>query len=319
LCFVESLGTVPAVRIVSLLPSATEIVCALGAADELVGRSHECDFPSSITDRPVVTASKVDVSGSSADIDRNVRGVLSDALSVYEVDQALLAELRPDIVLTQDLCEVCAVSQDDVRAALQAQLEDQSVRLVSLSPTRLGDVLEDVSRVGEFIGRLDEGHRVKMLLQDRIEAVHVRAEGAVERRGRPRVASLEWLDPIMLGGTWMPELIRLAGGEPVGVEAGGPAPTLSPEALAELEPDVVLAKPCGFDVERTLQERSLIEGRILPRLPDHARAYASDGNAFFNRPGPRLVESLEILAACIHPTDFSDLAMKHAGYLLRLN
>jgi iron complex transport system substrate-binding protein len=306
-------------RIVSLLPSATEIVCALGAEDELVGRSHECDFPASVADRPVVTSSKVDVSGSSADIDRSVRAVVADALSVYEVDQDQLAELRPDVVITQDLCEVCAVSQDDVRAALQARLDSEQVRLVSLSPTRLGDVLEDVSRVGEFIGRLDEGQRVKTELKDRIETIHVRAEQAVERRGRPRVVSIEWLQPIMLGGTWMPELIRLAGGEPVGAEAGGPAPTLEPEALAELRPDVVLAKPCGFDVERTLGERALIEQSILPQLPRHARAYVTDGNAFFNRPGPRLVESLEILAACIHPEAFSDLAMKHAGYLLRLN
>ena len=306
-------------RIVSLLPSATEIVCALGAEDELVGRSHECDFPASVADRPVVTSSKVDVSGSSADIDRSVRAVVADALSVYEVDQDQLAELRPDVVITQDLCEVCAVSQDDVRAALQARLDSEQVRLVSLSPTRLGDVLEDVSRVGEFIGRLDEGQRVKTELKDRIETIHVRAEQAVERRGRPRVVSIEWLQPIMLGGTWMPELIRLAGGEPVGAEAGGPAPTLEPEALAELRPDVVLAKPCGFDVERTLGERALIEQSILPQLPRHARAYVTDGNAFFNRPGPRLVESLEILAASIHPEAFSDLAMKHAGYLLRLN
>jgi iron complex transport system substrate-binding protein len=302
------------VRVASLLPSATEIICAVGAEDRLVGRSHECDHPPSVRDRPVLTASRIDPRGSSRDIDAAVRAVIRDALSVYDVNEALLAELRPDVIVTQDLCEVCAVSIDDVRQALM-RMVGADARLVSLRPTRLSDVLDDVVRVAEALGLDAGGRRVAAELRGRIDAVAERARAASRR---PSVVSIEWIDPIMLGGTWMPELIELAGGEPVGVDAGHAAPTLTPEALRALEPEVVLIKPCGFDLARTLEERQVIETNILSGLPSTTRVYATDGNAYFNRPGPRLVESLEILAACTHPDTFEDFAIHHRPIIERL-
>ncbi|HEU4406882.1 MAG TPA: ABC transporter substrate-binding protein [Polyangiaceae bacterium] len=302
-------------RIVSLLPSATEIVCALGAEGELVGISHECDYPESIRDRPVLTGSRIDPHGSSRDIDAAVRGVVRDALSIYAVDDARLGALAPDVVVTQDLCEVCAVSLDDVRAAVARLAHRDRVRIVSLRPTRLADVFDDVERVADGIGRRAEGATVRAALEGRVRAVAGRAALAP---ARPRVVSLEWLEPLMLGGTWMPELIELAGGVAVGASAGQPAPTVEPGALRALRPDVVVVKPCGFSLERALAERDVIERSVLENVGDGARVYVTDGNAFFNRPGPRLVESLEIMAACVHPPLFADFASEHAGALRRL-
>lgn len=295
-------------RIVSLLPSATEIVCSLGLTNDLVGISHECDYPEEIRGLPVLTRSRIDASGSSAAIDAAVRSAIRDALSVYAVDDALLRALSPDRIVTQDLCEVCAVSLDDVRAAVARLANKSSVRIVSLRPTRLEDVLADVERVAEALDVPERGASVRRALSDRIQDIARRARAAPDR---PRVVSLEWLEPIMLGGTWMPELIELAGGRAVGVAAGAPAPTVAAEALTALEPDVVVIKPCGFALERTLAERPWIERAIRGNVPAAARVFVTDGNAFFNRPGPRLVESLEIMAACVHPALFPDFVEKH--------
>ena len=280
-------------RVVSLLPSATEIVCALGREADLVGISHECDFPARIRDRRVVTRARVELGATSRAIDEAVRRALADALSIYAVDEAALAELAPDVILTQDLCEVCAVSLDDVRAAARCG------QIVSLSPARLGDVLDDVERVGRAIGV--DGAPLRAELEARMAAVTARVGAA-----RPRVVTIEWLDPLMIGGTWMPELVERAGGLPIGATAGGPAPTIDLAQLRAYEPDVVVLKPCGFTIARSLDERRTIE-TIRAALPPTARLYLTDGNAYFNRPGPRLVESLEILAACIHPAVFGDL------------
>jgi iron complex transport system substrate-binding protein len=300
-------------RIVSLLPSATEIVCAVGAADELVGISHECDFPQSIRDRPVLTRSRIDVHGSSRAIDTAVRGVIRDALSIYAVDDELLGSLRPDVIVTQDLCEVCAVSLDDVRAAVARLAHRDRVEIVSLRPALLADVLGDLQRVAEGIGRAERGRAVRAALDARVGAISARASTAVSR---PRVVSLEWIDPLMIGGTWMPEIIELAGGVAAGATAGQPAPTISAATLRELRPEVVVVKPCGFSLPRALEERDLVE-RAVEGLG--ARVYVADGNAFFNRPGPRLVESLEIMAACVHPALFADFADKHRDAFTRLH
>lgn len=299
-------------RVVSLLPSATEIVCCLGASSELVGISHECDFPEKIRDRPVLTSSTIDPSGSSQEIDHAVRQVLRGALSVYSVDYQKLAELAPDVILTQDLCEVCAVSLDDVRAAVARLAQRESVEIVSLRPTRLAHVLSDIEQVAATLDRSSAGVRVVGQLQERIETIRLRASGFDQR---PRVATLEWLDPIMLGGTWMPELIELAGGKAIGAGPGEPAPTVTLSELSELDPDIVLVKPCGFTLERTLQERELIE-RLRPALRPETQIYLTDGNAFFNRPGPRLVESLEVMAACLFPETFTEFAARHRQVIL---
>jgi iron complex transport system substrate-binding protein len=302
-------------RIVSLLPSATEIVCALGAADQLAGISHECDFPPAIRDRPVLTRSKIDSTGTSRAIDTAVRAVIADALSIYAVDDDLLSRLSPDVIVTQDLCEVCAVSLDDVRAAVARLAHRDDIQIVTLRPTRLADVLGDLQRVAAAIGLDDRGTAVRAELESRITEIARRAARVIRR---PRVVSIEWLDPLMLGGTWMPELIELAGGRPVGATAGAPAPTITPGELAALAPDVVVVKPCGFSLPRALEERHLIEQHVIAACAGRPRVLVTDGNAYFNRPGPRLVESLEIMAACIHPDRFDDFRRSHAGAITRL-
>ncbi|MBC7978365.1 MAG: ABC transporter substrate-binding protein [Myxococcales bacterium] len=303
-------------RVVSLLPSATEMVCILGAEHDLVGISHECDFPEGIRDRRILTRSRIDVHGSSRSIDSAVRAVISDALSIYAVDDVQLAELAPDVIVTQDLCEVCAVSLDDVRAAVARLAHRDDIVIVSLSPTRLDDVLGDIERVAAALGRSARGATVRAELEHRIRAIAARAERATIR---PRVVSLEWIDPLMIGGTWMPELIELAGGIAVGASAGAPAPTITSAELAALAPDVIVIKPCGFSLDRALAERAIFERTVVEMTrTTGARVYVTDGNAFFNRPGPRLVESLEIMAACVHPALFDDFARAHSDVIVRV-
>ncbi|MCS6901592.1 MAG: ABC transporter substrate-binding protein [Myxococcales bacterium] len=297
------------------MPSATEIVCALGASENLVGISHECDFPETIRNRPVLTRARINAHGSSREIDLAVRTVIPEALSIYAIHEERLGELRPDVIITQDLCEVCAVSLDDVRSAVAKLAHQEQVSLVSLRPTCLQDVLEDIERVAIGIGRNSEGAALRTTLTRRIRAI---ADRAAQASLRPRVVSLEWIDPLMLGGTWMPELIELAGGIAVGVSAGQPAPTVNSRTLAELRPDILVVKPCGFSLERTLAERDILERSLDAAALAGVRVYVTDGNAFFNRPGPRLVESLEIMAACLHPDLFADFAATHSSVLRRL-
>lgn len=282
-------------RIVSLLPSATEHVCAVGGRDRLVGVSHECDYPADVVGLPAVTRCRTSLGRESLVIDRSIRNLLERAVAVYEVDVEALAALRPDVLVTQDLCDVCAVSYDDVCAAART-LGNPDLRIVNLHPTVLADVWADLRKVAEALGA--DPSPVLAAMDARVEAVRARAE----RLPRPRVLTIEWLDPVMVGGTWMPELVDLAGGEPLVTSPGQHAPTLTDEALAALDPEVVLLKPCGFDLARTFAERARIEAiaRMFPR----ARTWAADGNAYFNRPGPRIVDSLEILAAAVHPEVF---------------
>ncbi len=299
-------------RVVSLLPSATEMVALLGCGDRLVGVSHECDFPLDLPELPVITASRLSDPGSSRAIDAGVRALVADALSIYAVDADALRMAAPTLVVTQDLCEVCAVSFDDVRAAVARLAHSTDVEILSLSPTRLGHVLDDLERMAAALDVQETGRRARRALEGRLRDIEARAA----RVGHtPRVASVEWLDPIMLGGTWMPELIEAAGGIAVGVEAGRPAPTVTLDELVALAPEVVIFKPCGFTVARAMEERALLQ-EMAEAMPHGARVYLTDGNAFFNRPGPRLVESAEILAACIHPDAFADFASRHADVIV---
>jgi iron complex transport system substrate-binding protein len=303
------------VRIASLLPSATEIVCALGAARELVGRSHECDYPPGLEHVPILTSSRIGALPSSRAIDAAVRDIVKDALAIYDIDGVRLDEARPDVIVTQDLCDVCAVSLDDVRAAV-ARLVGADVRIVNLHPTRLDDIWGDIARVGDAIGRSEAASSFVASSKARVAAVEARAEGTT----RPAVLSIEWIDPVMIGGLWMPELITLAGGTPLVTKPGQHAPTLDDEQLAHLDPDVVVVKPCGFSLERTLEELDVLASK-LPRpwrAVKEGRVFVTDGNAFFNRPGPRIVESLEIMAACVHPERFPDFASAHTASIRQL-
>lgn len=304
-------------RVVSLLPSATEMVCAVGARAELVGISHECDFPAGLDGLPVLTRPRLGGAGKSLAIDADLRDLLRRSLSPYEIDVAGLAAARPDVIVTQDLCSVCAVSLDSVRRAVVGLLQ-HPVDIVSLHPTRLDDVWSDVARVGEALGRADVAEKRVSELRSRVARIASRSAG---HERRPALLAVEWLQPTMIAGLWMPELIQLAGGTPLVTSAGEHAPTLSSAALAKLEPDVVLIKPCGFTLARTLEDLETLR-RALPwdAWRDRPlRVAIADGNAYFNRPGPRLVESLEIVAALLHPAEFADLAAAHTESVVWLD
>ncbi len=305
-------------RIVTLLPSATEIVCALGGRESLVGISHECDYPADVAGLPVLTRAKEFAGVTSRGIDRSVRELVADALGVYDLDVDAFTELDPDVVITQDLCDVCAVAYPAVESAVRS-ITRRDVRIVNLHPTRLEDVLGDVRRVGDAIGREEAAGPLLVSLRARIEAVRARAATIA---ARPTVATIEWLDPVMPGGTWMPELIAIAGGRPLFTTPGEKAGPLSRKRLEAEAPDVVVVKPCGFALDRTLAELDALRD-VLPwdRWPASraGRVYLADGNAYFNRPGPRMVDSLEILAACIHPAAFAEHRARYRDSFVRVD
>ncbi len=295
-------------RVVSLIASATEIVYALGLGDLLVARSHECDWPPEVARLPAASRPSFATTGSSRAIDLAVKDRLAKALSIYEVDAGVLARVRPDVILTQTQCAVCAVTPGDVERAV-CQLAGQAVTVVALEPNRLGDVWEDVRRVATALGEPARGEAVVERLRRRVVEIGTRAAALP----RPTVATVEWMDPLMAAGNWMPELIELAGGTSVVGEVGKHSPWITWDDLAATDPDVILVSPCGFDLARTGQE--------VPRLTERpewrrlaavraGRVFAADGNAYFHRPGPRLVESLEILAEMLHPETF---AFGHEG------
>jgi iron complex transport system substrate-binding protein len=290
-------------RIVSLIASATEIVCALGQEEHLVGRSHECDFPASVLRLPVCTEPKFDVHGSSYQIDQRVKAILQEALSVYRVHADQLKQLRPDVIVTQSQCEVCAVSQRDVAQAVGEWLEERP-RIVSLAPNALADVWADIERVAEALEIPERGDELVGRLQERITAIAVKARSL---REKPAVACIEWIEPLMAAGNWMPELVEMAGGVNLFGKAGQHAPWMTWDELRPRDPDVIVVLPCGFDIERTRQEMPALirqRGWTDLRAVRQGKVYLTDGNQYFNRPGPRLVESLEILAEILHPATF---------------
>jgi iron complex transport system substrate-binding protein len=286
-------------RIVSLLPSATEIVAALGLADQLVGRSHECDFPPGVERLPALCAPKLRIEGSSREIDRDVKALVANGLSVYRVDAERLRDLAPDVIVTQTQCGVCAVAEADVLAAT-CNWAGASVRIVSLAPNRLEDVFADVERVAGALHVQARGAAVVAGLRERLDALAARTSSLA----KPAVACIEWLDPLMAAGNWVPELVEIAGGRNLFGEAGEHSPWLEWEVVRRADPDVVVAMPCGFDLARTRRELSALER--LPGWPElravrEGRLSIVDGHQYFNRPGPRLVESAEILAEILHP------------------
>lgn len=287
-------------RIASLLPSATEILCALGLAEHLVGVSHECDYPQEIVGRPVLTEPKLDPRGTSRAIDDAVRRLVRDGLSVYRIREEALRAARPDVIVTQEQCEVCAVSTSEVRAAAQALLATPAT-IVSLAPNRLEDVFADFARVAAATGTEAAGARLIAAGRERLERIGRKVAYA---RSRPRVACLEWLDPPMIAGNWIPELVELGGGTAVLGTAGTQSATITWAALREAEPDVVLVMPCGFALAQTRRELPALvarpEWQALPAVRN-GRAYVADGNAYLNRPGPRLIDSAELLAGLIQP------------------
>jgi iron complex transport system substrate-binding protein len=290
-------------RIISLLPSTTEIACALGFRSQLVGRSHECDYPGDLGDVPVCTAARL-ADGTSREIDDRVKDLVERGVSIYEVNAELLRELAPTAILTQDQCAVCAVTLDEVEAALCDWLESRPT-LISLSPARLDDVWQDIRRVGLALSADETARRVTDALVARVEQIQQQAE---RRDAEPTVACIEWIDPPMSAGNWMPEMVKLAGGDPLFGEPGEHSAWLEWHDLCREDPDILLVTPCGFDLPRTRAELPPLLAQPGYRelsAVRKGRVYLADGNAFFNRPGPRLVESLEILAEILHPELFS--------------
>ncbi len=290
-------------RVVSLIASSTEIVCALGCAERLVGRSHECDFPPSVKQLPVCTEPKFNTNGSSREVDQRVKAVLQDALSVYRVHADRLKQLQPDVIITQSQCEVCAVSLRDVEQAVCEWL-DSRPQIVSLEPNALADVLADIQRVAKALNVPERGEALVAKMGQHTTAI---AERARTLTLRPTVACIEWIDPLMAAGNWMPELVELAGGVNLFGESGKHAPWLTWEALRHKDPEVIVVLPCGWDIERAREEMPALTQK--PGWSDlsavrSGRVHLTDGNQYFNRPGPRLVESLEILAEVLHPEVF---------------
>lgn len=290
-------------RVVSLIASSTEIVHALGFGDLMVGRSHECDYPENVKALPQVTSPKFKTDGSSHEIDEQIRKIVQEGLSVYRVDADKLNELKPDIIITQTQCEVCAVSEEDVKEAV-CKLIESKPEIVSLHPNRLGDVWADIRRVAQALGDAERGEELVSSLRKRVMTIYMKMATIGKY---PKVGYIEWIDPIFVGGNWMPELVEMAGGQNLFGKVGEHSPVMKWEEVVSANPEVLVVCPCGFDLQRTREEMrhfiSKPEWRQL-RAVQEGRVYLADGNQFFNRPGPRLVESLEILAEMFHPTVF---------------
>ena len=281
-------------KVVSLLPAATEIVCALGLRDRLVGRSHACDFPEDVASLPALTQPRVDSLLPSAELDAQVRRIVRQRLPIYMLDEARLAALAPDVVVTQEACEVCAVSYDQVMGSLKRTAPKAAV--VSLRPSRLSDVLDDVRRLAEACGVSGRGEREAVDLERRLAALAARtgAAGSTAGAAPPLVAVVEWLAPPMLAGHWVPDTIAAASASAVGPGPGEPSRYTSWGEIRALRPDAVVVAPCGFDLPRTLREAEPLSDTLRGLAP---RVLVMDGNAYLNRPGPRLVEAAEAIAA----------------------
>jgi iron complex transport system substrate-binding protein len=296
-------------RIVSLIASATEIVAALGFEEALVGRSHECDFPQSVERLPACSEPRIDVNGSSREIDERVKSAVREALSVYRVHADVLEELQPTHIITQTQCEVCAVNLQDVERAV-CELTGCDPQIVSLAPMDLSDVWTDIRKVAAALDADDRGEEVVAWLRERLQSI---ADQAARIDERPTVGCIEWIDPVMSAGNWVPELVEIAGGRCLLGEAGKHSPYLSWDEFVARDPEAIAVMPCGFDIPRTRDELPALTGK--PGWDElsavrNRRVYLTDGNQFFNRPGPRLVESAEILAEMLHPEQFR---FGHAG------
>ena len=299
-------------RIVSLLPAATEIVCSLGGEAWLVGRSHECDFPPSVQSLPICSRPHIDVSGSSRDIDDRVKQTLRDGLSLFEVDIEQLNELQPTLILTQAQCEVCAVSLADVEAALASRVGSHP-RVVSLSPNCLNDVFDDIRRLAITFGVDERGEKLVSDLTNRLshlsQGISRVASHCGERPQRPRVVCIEWLEPPMTAGNWVPELVGIAGGENLLSRCGHHSPWLEWCDLVAADPEVLVLMPCGWSISRTRADLHWLTERpewSFLRAVCSERVFIADGHQHFNRPGPRLLDSAEILAEILHPELYND-------------
>jgi iron complex transport system substrate-binding protein len=293
----------PAERIITLLPAATEIVCALGLENRLVGRSHECDYPETVKQLPVCSYDRIGANLSSLDIDRKVKAMLTNALSVYEVNTEQIKQLAPDVIITQDQCAACAVSLPEVEQALANELQ-KPASIISLKPESLADVMNDISQIARALNVVPAGDILLEDLQERVDLIQHKLKFI---ENKPTVACIEWMEPLMVSGNWVPELVDIAGGIPVLAQPGKHSPYIDWVDLRLQDPEIIVVMACGFSIERTLKEIDVL--LQLPGFTDlqaikNKRFYLTDGNQYFNRPGPRLVDSIEILAEIIYPKQF---------------
>lgn len=289
-------------RIISLIPSSTEMVCALGAAEQLVGISHECDFPVEVKSLPVCSAPKYEPDGTCYQINERIKALLQEGLSIYRLDAEQLNELAPDVIITQTQCEVCAVSLADVEAAT-CEMVGSRPEIVALSPNCLEDVYADIHRVALALDRENRGQQLVADMRQRMAEISAKVPS-----GEPvRVLCLEWLQPMMAGGNWLPQLTAMAGVENLFGEAGKHSPWLKSEEVLAADPDVLILIPCGYSIETIRANLDPLVSNPMwqsLRAVRENRVYLADGNRYFNRPGPRLVNSLEILVEILYPEHF---------------
>ena len=298
--------------VLSLLSSTTEIIYALGCGDRLVGRSHECDYPEDVSELPICTIPKFNVDGTSREVDDEVKSLVQSALSIYYINEKLLKELKPDIIFTQSQCEVCAVSVSDVENALK-NITGLSSRVISVEPNSVEDIFNDILTIAEILNVRKKGKELVESIKAKID----NTEKIVYQKSSPSVAAIEWIDPLMAAGNWVPQLIRVAGGKNLFGEAGKHSPWMKYNDLVEQDPEIIIVMPCGYDIKKSLIEIKTLErkkGWGSLKAVRNRNVYITDGNQFFNRPGPRIIESLEILLEIIH-SDFSEPKHIDSGWI----
>lgn len=300
-------------RVISLLPSITETVCAIGMESVLVGRSHECDYPESVTSLPVCTHPKYPADGTSYEIDQQVKATVQEGLSIYRVDADLLASLQPDLILTQDHCEVCAASKDDVKQAVQQTMGDRDVRIVSVAPESLDEVLLAIQEIAEALEADEQGEQLIKRMIERWNLI----QSKTAQLPSPTVLCLEWIDPLMSAGNWFPELVNIAGGTSLLGSAGEPSGWIEWEQVLEQDPDLLLISPCGYPLQKTASEIEQLArqpGWSELQSVQNNHVFLMEGDHYFHRPGPRLGESAQILAEIFHPGLFES-SFKGTGWI----
>jgi iron complex transport system substrate-binding protein len=298
-------------KIVTLIPSATEIVAFLGQKNSIIGRSHECDYPHGLNHVAKLTSPKINVDGTSREIDQQINTILENSLSVYKVDVPKLKELNPDYIITQAHCEVCAVSLSDVENIVSKNL-NKNTKIISLQPNTLKDVFNDIKRVAKELNIENEiNNKLIKNLNERLEKI---SKLSSKQKVKPSVACVEWIDPLMMAGNWIPEMVDMAGGINILGKSGKDSHWTKFHEIANQDPEIIIFLPCGFNIEKTKNELKnfLKKNNDWKQLKafKNRKFFVADGNQFFNRPGPRLVESLEIFAEIMHPNVFN---FKHEG------
>ena len=302
-------------KIVTLIPSATEIVAFLGQKNSIVGRSHECDYPKDLNNVAKLTSPKINVNGTSSEINKQINTILENSLSVYKVDIQKLKELDPDFIITQAHCDVCAVSFSEVKNIVNKYF-NRKTKIISLEPNTLNDVFDDIKRVAKGLNIENESNN-KLIENLKIRLKKIKNLSAIQKQ-KPSVACIEWIDPLMIAANWIPEMVEIAGGANILGKSGVNSHWIKFEEIIDQNPEIIIFIPCGFNIEKTKKEldnyiKKNNNMRSLKAYQNH-KLFVADGNQFFNRPGPRLIESLEIFAEIIHPNIF-DFNHKGVGWI----